>query len=887
MVASIKVVASRILGWFSRKRADQDFEQELRAHLEMLTQENMQRGMTHEEASRAARIRLGGVTQLHETNRELRGLPMLETFLRDVRYAFRTLQKSPGFAAVAILTLALGIGANTAIFTVVHAALFKPLPYANPQGLVMMGEARLADDAASFHVSYPDYIDWVRNTKRFESLAGFSGAGFTVTGTGGFPQFVDGAQITTNFFSTLGVAPMLGRDFAAEDQVPQHPKAAILSYEFWRNNCNGDPQIVGRTIKLDNNDVVVVGVLAQKFEFAPAGSPALWVPLQLNNEFETRRNLRWLSVIGRLESHVNFNQARSEMQTITKQLSDAYPEQNGKLFVVMKDLREQIRGEVRPLLLIVFGSVAFVLLIACANVANLLMVRAAGRRREFAIRAALGASRGNLIRQSLTESLLLSTVGGILGFAVAMWSVPLLTAAIPTPILNGMPYLRDIHPSLAMLAFLFGVVVLTGLFFGVAPAMQNSDVRVSDALKEESRGSHSATKSHLRDVIVVAEIAFSLVLLVGAGLLVRSLGALLHHDRGFDSDNLMTFAIYLPTASYPDDPSAVRFVNAMTNRIRALPGVQAADEVRALPLAGSNGSIRFVVEGRPVAAGQEDECDINGDTPGYFSTTKIPLVSGRFFNNSDDVAGKPDNVIVSQAFAKRFFSGENPIGKRIRFTFSEKQPLREIVGVVGDVAQDLDGPWEPMIYLPFEQDANSFFNYVVRTSANPASVLNEIRGVIHDADPQLALIQPLTMDQIIAQSPSVFRRRYPSYLVGSFAILALILGTIGLYGLISYSVSQRTREIGIRIAIGAERGDILRLVLSHGIRLILIGLVAGTVASLGLTRLMNSLLYAVGANDPLTFVGVAILLALVALLACYVPARRATRVDPIVALRYE
>jgi predicted permease len=887
MFASIKMLASRIRGWFSRNRVEEDFDHELRAHLEMLTQENIQRGLSLAEASRVAHVKLGGVTQLQETNRELRGLPMLETFLRDVRYAFRTLRKSPGFAAIAILTLALGIGANTAIFTVVHAALLRQLPYTDPQQLVELGESRESNVASGFHTSYPDYLDWTHTAKTFRSLAGFSGVGYTVTGASGFPQFVDGAEVTTNFFTTLGVTPMFGRAFAADDQVPISPKVAILSYEFWRSNCNGDAQIVGHTIRLDNHDVVVIGVLAQEFEFAPAGSPALWVPLHLSNEFETRRNLRWLSVIGRLAPNVTYDQARSEMQTVTKQLSASFPQENGKLFVVMKDLRERIRGDVRPLLLIVFGSVAFVLLIACANVANLLMVRAAGRRREFAIRSALGASRGNLIRQSLTESLLLSTTGGVLGFALALWGTPLLVAAIPTSILNSMPYLHNIHPSMAVLAFLSGVVLLTGSLFGLAPALQNSDTRVAEALKEESRGSHSAAKSRLRDVMVVTEIAFSLVLLAGAGLMVRSLGALMHRDRGFDSANLLTFSVYLPEASYPDDPNAVRFVNTLTPRIRSLPGVQAADEVRALPLAGSNGSIRFVVEGRPAAKGEEDECDINGDTPGYFSTMRIPLLSGRFFNNAEDLAGKPEHVIVNQEFAKRYFAGENVLGKRIRFTYSDKQPFREIVGVVGNTAADLDGPWNPMIYLPFEQSADSYFSYVVRTFGNPAATLNAIRGVIHDADPQLAMIQPLTMDQIIAQSPSVFQRRYPSYLVGSFAMLALILGTIGLYGLISYSVSQRTREIGIRIAVGAERTDILRLVLSHGIRLILIGLVLGMVAALGLTRLMNSLLYGVGANDPLTFAGVAVLLTLVALFACYVPARRATRVDPIIALRYE
>jgi predicted permease len=750
-----------------------------------------------------------------------------------------------------------------------------------------MGESRMADDAGSYEASYPDFLDWVHGARKFQSLAGYSGEGFTVTGTGGDPQFVDGAQATTNFFATLGVRPMLGRDFVAGEDVPQNPKSAILSYGFWLNKCGGDAQIVGRAIQLDNKSVTVVGVLPKNFEFALIGSPALWVPLHLDQVTSTRRNMRWLHVVSRLASGVSPDQAKREMQEITRQLSAAYPQQNGKIVFVMNGLREQIVGDVRSLLLIIFGSVALVLLIACSNVANLMMVRASGRRREFAIRAALGASRANLIRQSMTESILLALGGGMFGFVFALWITPLLIAAIPGPILEGMPYLRDIHPSLAVFAFLGGTALFAALFFGLAPALQISGTQVSGALKEESRGSHSAARSRLRDTVVVAEIAFSLVLLVGAGLLVKSMGALLHRNPGFATDNLLTFSLYLPAASYPDDPDDVRFVNALSKRIWSLPGVKNADEVRVLPLTGSNGSIRFVVEGRPVAKGQEDECDINGDTPGYFSTMKIPLVEGRFFNESDDVVGKPPHAIVNQAFAKRYFGNEDPIGRRIRFTYSDKEPFREIVGIVGNTSNDLDGPWVPAIYLPFGQSADSFFNYAVRTSGNPAGTLNAIRGLVHEADPQLALIHPLTMNQIIAESPSVFLRRYPSYLVGSFALLALILGTIGLYGLISYSVSQRTREIGIRMAVGAEQRDILRLVLAHGARLTLIGVGLGIVVALGLTQAMKSLLYGTSAKDPFIFIGVVVLLTTVALLACYVPARRATRVDPLVALRYE
>jgi macrolide transport system ATP-binding/permease protein len=887
MFAWIRMFASRMRGCFLRRRVDEDFEQELRAHLEMLTQENIQRGMAPIEANRVARIRLGGLAQLQETNRELKGLPMLEIFLRDVRFAFRTLRKSPGFAAVAILTLALGIGANTAIFAVVHAALLRPLPYADAQRLMLLGESRNAENAGLYEASYPNYVDWVHSVKKFQSLAGYSGEGFTVVGSSGDPQFVDGGQVTTNFFATLGIRPMLGRDFVAGEDVPLSPKSAILSYDFWLNNCGGDSQIIGHAVQLDNQAVTVVGVLPKNFEFALAGSPALWVPVHLDEAASTRRNMRWLHVVGRLAPGVSSDQAKLEMQGITKQLSTAYPQQNGKIFFMMSSLRDRIVGDVRPLLLIVFCAVALVLMIACANVANLLMVRASGRRREFAIRAALGANRANLIRQSLTESMLLAVCGGVLGFALTLWSIPLLIAAIPAPLLDSMPYFRDIHPSLAVFAFLCGIAMLTGLVFGLAPALQISDTHLSSALKEESRGSHVAARSRLRDTIVVAEIAFSVVLLIGAGLLVKSLGALLHRNPGFATDNLLTFSVYLPDASYPDAKSVVRFVNNLTNRVRSLPGVKGADEVAVLPLTGSNGSIRFVIEGRPVEKGQEDECNINGDTPGYFPTMNIPLIGGRFFNESDDAPGKSPHIIVNQAFVKRYFANENPIGKQLRFTYSDKQPFREIVGIVGNTANDMDGSWTPAIYLPFEQSPDSFFNYAVRTSGNPATVLNAIRGVIHDADPQLALIHPLTMDQIIRESPSVFLRRFPSYLVGGFALLALILGTVGLYGLISYSVSQRTREFGIRMAIGARQRDILLLVLSRGARLIFVGIGIGTVAALGLTRTMSSLLYGTNANDPLTFAGVAVLLTLVALLACYIPARHATRVDPLIALRYE
>ncbi|HLJ41523.1 MAG TPA: ABC transporter permease, partial [Candidatus Acidoferrales bacterium] len=545
-------------------------------------------------------------------------------------------------------------------------------------------------------------------------------------------------------------------------------------------------------------------------------------------------------------------------------------------------------GQIQALLLILFGAVGLVLLIACANVANLLMVRAAGRRREFAIRAALGASRGRLVSQLLTESLMLAAAGGALGFLAAQWGTSLLVTAIPEQLLASMPFLRDTQPNSVILVFLCGVALLTGILFGLAPALQVSHEKVGDALKEETRTSAGGMRTRLRDALVIAEIAFSLVLLVGAGLMVKSLGALLHRNPGFDTQNLMTFGVNLPSASYPKDPDAIRFDKEFSYRVASLPGVAGIANTSVVPLSGGGNSIRFIIEGQSVATGHENECDIRDVSSNYFTVMKIPVVAGRAFDDSVDSAAAPKHVIVNQAWVKEYFHGENPIGKRIKFTFSPTQPYREIVGVVGNIADaQLDSPEQPALFCPFAQDANSYINYIVRAAGNPASVLGAIRSALRGTDSQLFPIQPLTMDEIIAQSPSVFLRRYPSYLIGSFAALALILAMIGLYGLISYSVSQRTRELGIRIALGAQERDVMRLVMGQGARLAVIGVAVGIVAGLALTQLMRSLLFGVNAADPVTFGAVAILLTAVAILACYIPARRAMRTDPIVALRYE
>ncbi|HXW56151.1 MAG TPA: ABC transporter permease [Candidatus Cybelea sp.] len=811
---------------------------------------------------------------------------------QDLKYGLRLLARSPGFAAVAIVTLALGIGANTGIFSVVYAALLRQLPYAQPNRLITLSELRDPSDQY-WDVSYPDYLDWQKQAKSFISLAGFSNDAFVFHGAGQ-PEILPAAQATTNFFSTLGVRPMLGRDFAAGDDVvisgdaSALPKVALLTYGFWRTHFGADPGIVGRSMQLDSSSVTVIGVLPRDFEFAPTGGAQIWVPLHISDGMAARRSLRWMSCLGRLASGVTEQQARSEMDSVTAQLAAAYPNENAAILVRMIPLRERIIGQIQALLWILFVAVGFVLLIACANVANLLMVRASGRRREFAVRAALGATRRRLLSQMLTESLILSLAGGAGGFLAARWGTAALVAAIPQQLASSMPFLQDTGPNTAILMFLCGIAVLTGVLFGLAPALQVSHKRVSDALKEETRTAVASGNKRLRDVLVVVEVAFSLVLLAGAGLAVRSLYALLHRDPGFDTRNLLTFGVGLPENSYPKDPDAIRFELQFRRRLGSVPGIVGIGDTSVVPLTNAGNTVRFVIEGRPVRPGHEDECLIRDVSPGYFSTLKIPLIAGRFFEDAADSDRSPKHAIVNQAWVKRFLHGENAIGRRFKFTMSATQPYREIVGVVGTIADSqLDSAEEPALFLPFTQDANPYMNFVVRTAGNPVVALGQARGTLSRIDPQLFPVQPLTMDQIIDQSPSVFLRRYPSYLVGSFAALALLLATLGLYGLISYSVAERTREIGVRIALGAQQEDVLGLVLSHGLRLAAIGVVVGMVAALALTQLMSGLLYGVRASDPVTFFGVAILLTLVSLLACYLPARRALRVDPMVALRYE
>ena len=816
------------------------------------------------------------------------------TLRQNLRFAIRTLRNNPGFALVVVLTLALGIGANTAIFSVVYSALLRPLPYREPDKLFHFGESRSQADNSTngAQVSYPDYLDWRKTAKSVRSFAAYSGDAFTLAGNGE-PKNIFAEQVTPSFFATLGVKPALGRDFLEGEMQSDGPHVAILTHGFWHTEFGGDANIIGRVIHLDGKPATIIGVLPRDFEFAPANSAPLWVPIHQTGDLITRRSLHWLSVLGRL-ADFSPAQARAEMQGVNLQLTQEYPKENASVFFVMEPLNQQIVGKIRPILLILLGAVGFVLLITCGNVANLLLTRSIGRRKEFAVRSALGASRASLLSQLLTESLLLSFIGAGIGLLVAQWGVNLLVAAIPETQLQVMPYLRNAGINLPVLAFLCGITVLTGILFGLAPGLEASRTSLNDVLKDESRGGTSTGHVRLRNTLVIAEISVSLVLLVGAGLLLKSLHVLLGQDPGFNLHNVLTFSVNLPDSSYPSDKTppyysaaAVRFDHEFTQSLRGLPGVLDIGQTSAIPVSGGSSTIRFVVEGRPTALGEEDECQIMSVSTGYFSSLKIPLVDGRFFTDSDskDASG---TVVVSRAFVKAFIQNENPIGKRIRFTYSAQNPFLQIVGVAADTASvDLAAPPAPIIYTPNDQGPNTFLSYMVRTSGEPVAFVGAARAALQQMDRQLPMIQPQSLEEVANQSPSVFLRRYPSYLIGSFAALALILAVVGLYGLIAHMVLQRTREIGIRVALGAQRRDIMTIVLRQGIRATLAGVAIGIVSGLALTRLLSSLLYGVTPSDWLTFVSVTLLLLVVALAACAIPARRAMRVDPIVALRYE
>jgi putative ABC transport system permease protein len=797
--------------------------------------------------------------------------------LQDIRYALRQLRKSPGFTAIALLTLALGIGANIAIFGVIEAVLLRPLPFRSPNQLVWLnGKFPMSDQAA---VSPLDFQDYRRDNRSFSCLAvmGYSPGPSNLIGDR--PEQVLSQTASANFFNCLGTHPLLGRDFDLSDEQVNLPQVAILGYGLWQRDFGADRNVVGRTIRMDGADLTIVGVLPSDLPLLSEAQ--IWVPTPMLNHWMNIRLFHSLKMIGRLRPGITLQQSKADLDAIALRLQKQYPDTNKGWWMRQRPLREVLLGPTRPILLLMWGAVGLLLLIVCANVANLLLARSVSRQKEFALRAALGASRSRMVREALTGSMTLSILGGMLGVFVAFGAINLLRFLGTTDV----PRLSSSRIDLAVLAFSFGVSLLTGIIFGLFPALQVSGRASADQLKQAGRASQSASHKRMSSALVIGEIAISLTLLASAGLLLKSFWKLIHVSPGFQTEHVITAQLSLnpPLYSNDDPQKRTRFWQQFEERVRALPGVEAVGATSILPLSGRNDD-PFHIPGRIYGPSQFDDSEFRQVTPGYLSAMRIPLLHGRRIGEQDS-ADSPGVVVVNQAFARRYFPRTDAIGQRLQL-MGDQQPAREIIGVVGNITQiALNAPEEPEMYVPYAQFSASMMNLVVRAAADPTNLTAALQAQASAIDKDVTLSGVKTMDDLL--NGSVSQPRFSSQLVGVFAALALLLAAIGLYGVVAYSVSQRINEIGIRMALGATREDVLRLVLRYGAGLTLIGTALGFVASLAATRVLSSMLFEVSANDPQTFLAVSALLMAVVLGACYIPARRAAKVDPMVALRYE
>jgi putative ABC transport system permease protein len=807
----------------------------------------------------------------------------MQKLWQDLRYAVRVLLKNRGFTAVAVLALALGIGANTAIFSVVNSVLLRPLPYREPHRLIALWEnyqQRGGPEREWF--SPADFKDFREQAQSLEHVVALLGWGPTLTGQGE-PEDLQGAAVAYDTFSMLGVDPAIGRSFTADEDRTGAERVVVLSHGLWQRRFGSDAAIIGKSLILGGESYTAIGVMPRGFTFPILPNTEIWRPLTpaMVALAGCDRGCLVLRVMARLKSGVTLDAARAESSAIAARMAEQYPETNKGVGSTVVPLHEQLVGDVRPAMLVLLGAVALVLLIACANVANLLLARAAARQKEVAIRAALGASRGRLIRQHLTESLVLALVGGAFGLLLAFWMVDLLVSFAP----KGTPRLEEIAIDRGVLAFTFGTAILTGLIFGMAPALLSSRANLAGSLKEGGRDTSAGSRGNrVRSGLVVSEIALALMLLVGAGLLIKSFANLQRVDPGFDPENVLRIDVGLPRTRYPDRNQAAVFFKQLVDRVALLPGVQSAGAVSSLPLSGGGTDSGFAIEGRPQPAPDRQPVAWYAKvTPDYFRTMGIRLMRGRVFTEADNLDASRV-VVISETMARRYFPDEDPLGKRL--LFDDGKDRREIVGIVADVRHfglNLDA--RPTMYFSQSQSPNRGMSLVVRASGDPMSLAPAIRSEVWALDRDLAVSSVMPMNELIRTS--LAEPRFVLLLLGLFAAVAMALSAIGVYGVMSYSVTQQSHEIGVRMALGAQVRDVLKLVVSRGIALVGGGVALGLVAAFALTRVMESLLFGVSATDFTTFAATSLILAAVALAACFVPARRATKVDPMVALRYE
>jgi predicted permease len=877
----LRTIVARLRGLFRKRRLEEDLDAELRQHLELLAQENIRRGMTQGEAQSAARREFGGVEQTKEEYREQRSLPFLETLLRDVRIGLRGLRKRPGLTCLAVVTLAIGIGVNTSLFTVVHGVLFSPLPFPEPNRLVSLYERNLDHESAYNVVSGGNFEDWQRQSTSFEQMALVGEDSANLSGDGGsLPEAIGTRLCSYNVFPMLGVQPIYGRLFSTEDDRAGASATVVLTYGLWKRRYAGDPATVGKTILLDAKPYAVLGVLPSWFDY-PDTRVQVWLPVYHEvaaEDMHSRGNHRFL-VTARLRRGVTVAQAYGELDGIQRRIHEQFPDAVGGKGATVVPLSENLVRDVKTSLYVLMGAVGCVLLIACLNVANLFVARAATRRKEFAVRAALGGSRWRLMREQLTECLLLTFAGGVLGAFLAYASIRWLVS-----LREDLPRANSIHVDQAALLFTIGIIIFSGLFAGLLPASSATRGDLLDPLKENSRslgGGQSRTR--LRKLLLTAEVALTVILLVGAGLLLKSFAQLGSAKMGCATANVLTMSFSLPDVKYEKASQKTQFFEQLLARVRAMPGVRAAGFVTVVPGGGHFEDNTFSIEGRTLAPGEFLDAAYRGADPAYFQAMDIPLLRGRYFIDADRKENS-NSMVISESMAREFFPNEDPLGKHLIIHWGGR-PRFEIVGVVGDVLSNLDRPPEPTMYFPLNFGRFGYGTLVVRSTIDATTFALPIQKEIARMDPDLPVSDVLTMEQIIGKSTA--GAKFDAVLVLLFAVLALILAAVGLYGLLSYVVTQRTNEIGIRMALGAQQSDVLQSMFLDGMRPIMLGLLAGLAGGAICGQLIRSELFGVHAVDFTIFAAVGLLVLIVSAGACTFPVWRAMRVDPVVALRYE